>query len=103
MTAKEAFLGAVECVVSRCLVPVPSAPLMALSESVAAGTEAIENDTEFADDFELLLEIYDAAESVEWNFWPDGEFGSLEALANPDTVQALADALEVYRRHIHAR
>jgi len=39
MTAKEEFLGAVEEVVARCLIPVPSAPLRALSEAVAAGTD----------------------------------------------------------------
>lgn len=39
MTAKEAFLGAVAEVVARCLIPMPSGPLMALSEAVAAGTD----------------------------------------------------------------
>jgi len=39
MTAKEVFPGDVEAVVVSCLIPVQSAPLRALSEAVAAGTD----------------------------------------------------------------
>ena len=97
MTAKTAFLAAVEDVVARCLIPVPSAPLMALSEALAAGTEAVESGAETGEELERLWEVYDAAENLEWSFWPLMEFGSTEALAHPDTIQALADALHAYR------
>ena len=97
MTAKTAFLSAVEDVVARCLIPVPSAPLRALSEAVAAGTEAVESGTETGEELERLWEVYDAAENLEWSFWPDTDFGSTEALVHPDTVQSLADALHAYR------
>ena len=40
MTAKTAFLAAVEDVVARCLIPVPSAPLRALSEALGAAYDA---------------------------------------------------------------
>lgn len=98
MTAKIAFLAAVDDVVARCLIPVPSAPLVALSEAIAAGTEAVESDTEYADDLERLWDIYDAAENVSlsWN-----DFGQEQALVEPHAVQALADALHVYREHIN--
>lgn len=97
MTAKEAFLAAVEGVIASCLIPVPSAPLMALSDAIAAGTEAIENTADNVAELELLWDVYDAAEAVEWSFWPEGEFGSRQALVHPDTVQTLADALHAYR------
>lgn len=97
MTAKEAFLGAVEGVVARCLVQVPSAPLMALGEAVAAGTEAIESGDETMAELELLWEVWDAAEGLDWSFWPATDEGSQQALVNADTVQALADVLHAYR------
>ena len=97
MTAKTAFLAAVEDVVARCLVPVPSAPLRALSEAVAAGTEAVESGTETGEELERLWEVYDAAENLDWSFWPGTDEGSQQALVNADTVQALADALHAYR------
>jgi len=97
MTAKEAFLGAVAEVVARCFIPVPSGPLMALSEAVAAGTEAIENGTETVEELERLWDVWDAAEGLDWNFWPATHEGSRAAIVNQDTVLALADALHAYR------
>jgi len=97
MTAKTAFLAAVEDVVARCLIPVPSGPLMALSEAVAAGTEAIESGTETVEELERLWDIYDAAEGLDWSFWPETDYGSTEALISISSVQSLADALHAYR------
>jgi len=100
MTAKMAFLAAVETVVARCLVPVPSAPLMALSEAIAAGAEAVESDTDDAGELERLWDLYDAAENVglSWN-----DFGKEQALVDPCAVQVLADALQSYKAHCNAR
>jgi len=85
--------------VARCLIPVPSAPLMALSEAAAAGTEAIESGTETVEELERLWDIYDAAEGLDWSFWPETDYGSRAAIVNQDTVLALADALHAYQAH----
>jgi len=104
VTAKEAFLGAVEDAVARCLVPVPSAPLMALGEAVAAGTEAIESGTETATELELLWDVWDAAEGLDWSFYPENDYGSQSALVSIHSVHSLADALHAYREYLaHAR
>jgi len=101
VTAKNAFLGVVEDVVARCLVPVPSAPLMALGEAVAAGTEAIESGTETATELELLWEVWDAAEGLDWSFYPENDYASREALISISSVQSLADALHAYLEYIN--
>ena len=97
MTAKTAFLAAVEDVVARCLVPVPSAPLMALSEALATGTESVESGAETGEELERLWEVWDEAEGLDWSFWPETDYGSTEALISSSSVQSLADALHAYR------
>lgn len=95
MTAKTAFLAAVEDVVAQCLFPVPAWPLEALSEAIAAELDS--SDTESADELELLWNLFDAAENatVSWE-----SFGQEQALVDSAVIQCLADALHAYRKHI---
>lgn len=101
MTAKEAFLGVVDDVVASCLIPVPSSPLMALGEAVSAGTEAIESGDETMAELELLWDVWDAAEGLDWSFYPENDYDSRKALISIHSVHSLADALHAYREHIN--
>lgn len=90
-----ALVSAAESVVDHCLVPVPAMPLMQMGEAVA-GMESVET----ANDDHPIWALASACEDVEWSFWPEGEYGSRRAIADPVRIQELAKALAEYRQAI---
>jgi len=97
VTDKEAFLGAVENVVARCFIPVPSAPLMALSEAVDSIAADLDVQSRTMEADALLYDVFCAAEDLDWSFWPETDYGGTEALISISAIQSLADALHAYR------
>ena len=92
-----ALVSAAESVVDQCLIPVPTAPLVAMNQACTA-LENDETDARHDADDHPIWALASACDDVEWSFWPEGEYGSRQAMVDLGWVQQLADALEEYRK-----
>jgi len=95
------LVASAESVVDQCLIPVPTGPLVFLS----AACSALENDETDArydseEEEHPIWALASVCEDVEWGFWPEHEYGSRQAIADPGRIQQLADALAEYRKAI---
>ena len=93
------LVAAAESVVDQCLIPVPTAPLVAMNQACTA-LENDETDARHDADDHPIWALASACEDVEWSFWPEGEYGSRRAIADPVRIQELAKALAEYRQAV---
>ncbi len=91
------LVAAAESVVDQCLIPVPTGPLVFLSAACSA-LENDETDARYDSEDDPIWALLSACQDVDWSFWPEHEYGSRQAIADPGRVQELADALEEYRK-----
>jgi len=94
---KEYFLATVENALHQCLTPVPSVPLMELGEAVVRLADDLEADSRTMNADDRLVDIWKAANGIEWEFYPTENFGSQQATVNSAPLVVLAHALRSYR------
>lgn len=92
----EALVAAAENAVDQCLIPVPALLLVRLGNACVALESDESDERDVAEDHPIWA-LASVCEDVEWTFWPETEYGSRQALADPYLLQQVAEALETYR------